>query len=98
MMDKGNTIIYKEIGASMAILNAGYNITCILTPYQVDYQIPANCFINSYNGILGHPWGRGKYFGRSLTPEETIFFKVSTGTNPQALRRAVQLQSRVTWY
>ena len=49
------TVILKEIGASLAILKAGYNITCILKPFQVDYQIITNCYVNAYNGAKGEP-------------------------------------------
>ena len=98
MMDKSDTILYKEIGASMAILRAGYNITCILAPYQVDYRIESNCYVNVNNGYGGHPWGDRGYFGRSLYPLETIFFKTNTGTNPLSLRQAIEAQERHPWY
>jgi hypothetical protein len=82
------TVILKEIGASLAILKAGYNITCILKPYQVDYQVVTNCHINAYNGAKGDPWWNHAYFGRSLTPFETIFFKTNRGVTEDVLEQA----------
>lgn len=82
------TVILKEIGASLAILMAGYNITCILKPYQVDYQVLSNCFVNSYNGAKGDPWWNNAYFGRSLEPFEVIFFKSNRGVTEDVLEQA----------
>ena len=82
------TVILKEIGASLAILKAGYNITCILKPFQVDYQIITNCYVNAYNGAKGDPWWNHAYFGRSLEPFETIFFKTNRGVTEDILEQA----------
>jgi hypothetical protein len=82
------TVILKEIGASLAILRAGYNITAILKPFQVDYQIIANCYVNAYNGAKGDPWWNNAYFGRSLDPFEVIFFKTNRGVTEDVLEQA----------
>lgn len=74
-MNKLEIIVKKEIAMSMKILEAGFNITCILPPYQVDYRKAENRYINQNNGAHGDPWFIDAYFGRTLSPMETIFFK-----------------------
>lgn len=37
--DRWNTIYYSELGSSAAILDAGYNIACLMVRYQgVDWR------------------------------------------------------------
>lgn len=97
-MDKEKTVIYKELGLSLAILNAGYNITCILPKYQVDYRLPENQFINSQNGAYGDPQYPGAYFGRSLHPLETIFAKANRHVNDQVIENLIKIQSEMKFY
>ena len=98
MLDKDKTVIYKEIGLSLAILDAGYNITCILPKYQVDYRLPENQFINSNNGAFGDPQYPNGYFGRTLHPLETIFFKANRHINDVALNEMTNIQSEMKFY
>ena len=93
LFDREETVLKKEIGASLEILKAGYNITCILPPYQVDYRIPSNCFINVYNGgCYGNP--TFNYFGRFLTAEEAIFLK-TTGPPAKIAFAATEKHMRI---
>lgn len=37
--DRWDTIFYSELGSSLAILNAGYNIDCLMLRYQgIDWR------------------------------------------------------------
>jgi len=98
ILGKEETVIKKELGLSLAILNAGYNISCILPKYQVDFRKEENQFINSDNKYHGDPQFRGAYFGRSLHPLETIFFKSNRGINEKGLQEMVAVQNQMKFY
>lgn len=83
-------IINQEIGSSFVMLNNGYNISCVLSEYQKDFRkgfnalkekLPFNrklypeWYFNENNGCCGDVLALNAYFGRSLKPEEVIFFK-----------------------
>jgi hypothetical protein len=62
----------KEIGMSQHILEKGWNINCILPEYRnLNYRIE-NININPTGADPLHP---NAYFGRTLTPEEVVFYK-----------------------
>lgn len=54
--DRWDTIYYSELGSSLAILQAGYNIDCLMLRYQgVDWRSKANWDCNSRYAVTpGH--------------------------------------------
>ena len=70
-----NDLIYnREIRMSTKILEHGWNITCIPKKYQnINYRvIKEDINPTSINGDFHFP---NRYFGRSLTKDELIFYK-----------------------
>lgn len=62
-----DTIWHSEIGASAALLEAGYNLDCLLAKYQgVDWR--NSSFHRCNNGM--NPMWEGRYDGTSLNPLE----------------------------
>lgn len=70
--DIQNIVEQKEIKMSYLILQNGWNINCLLDKYRdKDYRnIRANM-----NPSGQDPWYPGAYFGTSITPKDTIFYK-----------------------
>ena len=59
--DRWNTIYFSELGSSAAVLDAGYNIDCLLVRYQgVDWRDKANWDCNARWGghINARMWRR----------------------------------------
>ena len=82
--NKSYIIAHYEIGNSLRVLDAGYNITCILPSYRHDYR--RHDLLLSYAksnpqayAAQGDLWKNRLYFGRNLDPNETIFFKTNRG-------------------
>ena len=79
--DRWDAIYYSELGASAAILRAGFNIDCFMLRYQkVNWQ-------NVYNCNHGrNPLGTSANGGITLDPLEVTFVKFKAGdevqTNP----------------
>lgn len=72
--DINEVICYGEIGLSQLALNNGWNINCILKNYKdVDYTKIYKDFNWSSNN--GDPYFKNAYFGRSIFPDEVVFFK-----------------------
>jgi hypothetical protein len=70
--DREDAIINGELGASMAILDAGYNIDCLLEPYQgIDWRNWRNHKCNDMRNPMKH----GNFMGTTLHPYVTIFTK-----------------------
>jgi hypothetical protein len=69
-----NIILYKEIGMSQLILNNNWNINCILSKYRnYDYRkIKKN-----FNPSSDDPYYKNKYFGKTIKPNDVIFFKIN---------------------
>jgi hypothetical protein len=64
----------KEIGMSQYILKNNWNINCIVPYYRnLDYRIISEN-INKPKEITDVVY-KNSFFGRSLTPEEMIFYK-----------------------
>ena len=62
-----DTIWHSEIGASAALLEAGYNLDCLLAKYQgVDWR---NSSFHGCNAGMNPMW-EGRYDGISLNPLE----------------------------
>lgn len=77
-MDKDSAVAEFEIRMSSLVRAHGWNIACLLPPYdRIDYRLPHHD-INP-NTTTGHPQARGAYFGQTLHPFEAIFLK--TGWN-----------------
>jgi len=93
--NKLKLIILKEIGASSLILSAGYNISCILPEYQVDYRKKRYEF-NINNGHSGDIYYPGAFFGKDVNPLQTIFFK--NRFFPCSLDLAIYLQKDIKYY
>jgi len=76
-----------EIRLSLIILNAGYNINAIAPMYRdMDYLNKSeHRKLNQNNEYGGDPWYNNQYFGKTLTPYDTIFFKTNCGVNQQLL-------------
>jgi hypothetical protein len=82
--DQGNSIKYQdvvvdhEILMSQLVMQNGWNISSILPEYQrIDYRIIDRDINSSSN--FGDPYHPNGYFGRSIHPFETIYFKMNRG-------------------
>ncbi|AWN43580.1 class I SAM-dependent methyltransferase [Methylobacterium durans] len=71
-------IIHYELLLSQVLIEKGYNIACLLPEYELDYRVVSED-INP-TSWEGNAIDRGAYFGRSLHPYETVFFKNNRGT------------------
>lgn len=70
--DRYDAIWDGEVGSSMAILKAGYNIGSFLEPYQgIDWRLPKNHKCNSKL----NPMHTGSFLGGTLSPYATMFTK-----------------------
>lgn len=70
--DRQDAIWNGELGSSLAILDAGYNIDCLLEPYQsIDWRHPDNKLCNNQQ----NPMKERRYMGLTLSPYATIFTK-----------------------
>lgn len=77
-LDKESAVAECEVGMSMLVRGHGWNLACLLPPYNsLDYRLP-HSEINPAT-TTGHPQRRGAYFGLSPHPFELIFIK--TGWN-----------------
>lgn len=73
-LDKYEAIVDFEIGMSQRVLTRGWNISCLLPPYNaIDYRLPHE-EINPATKT-GHPQARSAYFGLTPHPYELIFIK-----------------------
>ncbi|WIA10790.1 hypothetical protein OEZ85_010958 [Tetradesmus obliquus] len=73
--DRWDTIFYSELGSSKAILDAGFNIGCMMLRYQgVDWRDPGNWDCNARLT----PTGEYGCDGTSLDPLEVMFAKVKS--------------------
>lgn len=64
----------KEILMSQLFLNAGFNISCLLPLYRyIDYRLLDKPIVT---GCTDH-WFANSYFGSTLHPYETIFYKIN---------------------
>jgi len=73
-LEKYEAIVRFEIGMSQRVLARGWNIDCLLPPYNsIDYRLPHK-EINPATKT-GHPQSRGGYFGLTPHPYELIFIK-----------------------
>lgn len=84
-MDKNSAIVEFEIAMSQRVRAHGWNIACLLPPYNaIDYRRP-HCDVNPAT-TTGHPQARGAYFGLSPHPYELVFVKTNWGVlDPKAL-------------
>ena len=97
-LDKIQTILQKEIITSKTLLDNGYNIACILSGYNYDFRKLENRLINSNNGHNGDPWYNHSFFGNTIHPYESIFFKTNRGVNPEILESLTIKQNKEKWY
>lgn len=73
--DLHDTIFYAELGSSLAILEAGYNIDSLMMRYQgVDWRDKSNWQCNA--GFS--PYAENHYDGLSIEPLEAVFVKVKS--------------------
>ena len=71
-------IIHKEVGMSQMVLDAGWNINCILPKYRNhDYRL----LKKNINTTCEDPYFHSCYFGADIQPEEAIFHKISRMDN-----------------
>jgi len=84
-LDKDGAIVDCEMEMSQLVRGNGWNISCLLPPYNaLDYRLP-HAEINPATET-GHPQAKDAYFGLTPHPFELIFIK--TGWNaitPKAL-------------
>lgn len=81
-LSKEEAVVNCEIKMSQMVKKAGWNISCLLSPYQkIDYRKP-HTDIN-YATSNGHPQSESAYFGCSLHPFEVIFLKTAWGALSQ---------------
>lgn len=97
-LDKLQTIFQKEITLSKTILASGYNISCMLPGFNVDFRKLENCYINSNNGFSGDPWYPNAFFGNTIIPSDGIFFKTNRGLNEGLLQKMTDSQYKNKWY
>jgi len=77
---KSTLVYHREVKFSLAILEEGYNINCLLSKYKgLDYRKAENHKINIHNGCSGDPWFPGAYFGENIDRYESVFFKNNRG-------------------
>ncbi|DBA99576.1 TPA: hypothetical protein ACH3X3_012154 [Trebouxia sp. C0006] len=70
-----DTIYFAELGSSLAVLKAGYNIDSLMMRYQgVDWRDKANWKCNA--GFS--PYAENHYDGLSIEPLEAVFVKVKS--------------------
>jgi hypothetical protein len=67
-------IVFKEIGLSQKVLAKGWNLNCILPEYRgLDYRVLKED-INP-TSLNGEMYYQGRYFGKTVQPEQVIFYK-----------------------
>ncbi|KAI2466222.1 hypothetical protein F4781DRAFT_358423 [Annulohypoxylon bovei var. microspora] len=71
--------IHAEVGATGLMRNAGYKVSALMSAFQGD-QYFDECEKHQKDLLFD-----GKYFGTSLHPYETIFFKANRGIDPPTL-------------
>jgi|GEM_PF-2514318 len=72
--DKERAVVDCEIAMSQRVRGNGWNIACLLPPYNaLDYRAP-HSEINPATAT-GHPQTQGAYFGLTAHPFELIFIK-----------------------
>eukprot|EP00878_Enallax_costatus_P024831 GHUV01026523.1.p1 GENE.GHUV01026523.1~~GHUV01026523.1.p1 ORF type:complete len:299 (+),score=79.13 GHUV01026523.1:220-1116(+) len=99
--DRWDTIFYSELGSSKAILDAGYNIACLMLRYQgVDWRDKANWDCNAKLT----PTSEYSNDGTSLDPNEVMFVKVKSymatseiSFTKKALKYQYWQQQSATW-
>jgi len=72
--DKERAVVDCEIAMSLLVRSNGWNIACLLPPYNaLDYRAP-HSDINPAT-TTGHPQAKGAYFGLTAHPFELVFIK-----------------------
>lgn len=76
IVPKRQLIDEHEIEGSQVVLKAGYNIDCMVAAFQnVDWRKPT---VHRFDEGINHDlWRKNGYYGRTLHPYETVFFKSS---------------------
>jgi hypothetical protein len=71
-----DAIVQKEIMMSQLLLNANYNIACLIPEYKgLDFRkVKFNLNCTSPDG---NPYPINSYFGRNISPYDVIFFKAN---------------------
>jgi hypothetical protein len=93
-LDKCQLIAQKEIGLSLVLLRAGYNISSILIRDQRDYRDKSKWLEyarenhSAFSRTGGDPWHSNTYYGRDITTEECIFQKILAGASVKILAGA----------
>ncbi len=83
VFDKDGTIVDCELAMSLLVRKNGWNIACLLPPYNaLDYRLP-HSEINPATET-GHPQAKGAYFGLTPHPFELIFLKTQWDMLPPA--------------
>jgi len=75
-IDKTSLIYKHEVNGTQLVLKQGYNIDCLITAFQGrDWQRER---VKPYDELVTHDlWTAGAYYGQSLHPYETIFYKTN---------------------
>jgi hypothetical protein len=90
--NKGGIICGEDIGFSKAIVKAGYNIACMLPPYNnIDFRLPIP---ENLRGNSGDHYLENNYFGININPYEVIFYKASSRATLNVLNRYTEWSSR----
>ena len=72
MVEKEALIANHEIRGPQLVLKSGYNLDCMMTSYQGrDWRTT----FTEADDLLQDPWYVGAYYGHTLHPYETMFFK-----------------------
>ena len=79
-VDKISLIYKHEVRGTQLVLKQGYNIDCMVTAFQGrNWQTEKSA---PYDELVTHDlWSIGAYYGQSLHPYETIFFKTVNRNN-----------------
>jgi hypothetical protein len=94
--DGWRAAVHAEIGATDAILAAGFDVDVLMTAYhglggngRPEQRIPpygAGCDATENGDVLRN----GKYYGTNVHPYETIFIKANRDIDPVLLRRLTE--------
>lgn len=83
-------IEFYEVGYSLLILDAGYNIKCMMRAFHnVDFRLCRRVarLTFKYGDGSGDMTYNGAYFGINIHPYEVMFFKCNRGVSPDVLQK-----------
>ena len=86
-VEQFDIILNKEIGLSKAIIQNGYNISCLMPAFK-GHDFRNGLPENSSND----PWAENAYYSTSLHPFDTIFFKANRRFGDKIINNLIKWQ------